>query len=83
MEENRSAEQPYLNGSASGYGQFLMSYLDEQDIGWVACWYDDEAEPPMFQPDRKGYTGYGKFVMDRLGQRPESSKSTERKEYHE
>ncbi len=83
MEENPSAEQPYLNGSAAGYGQSLMSYLDERDIGWVACWYDDEAEPPMFKPDRKGYTGYGKFVMERLGQRPESSKSTERKEYHE
>ena len=43
------------------------SYLNERDIGWVACWYDDEAEPPMFQREWRGYTGYGEFVMDRLG----------------
>jgi len=68
MGENLSAEQPYLNGSAADYGQALMSYLDERDIGWVACWYDAEAEPPMFQPDWQGHTGYGEYVMDRLRQ---------------
>ncbi|MEJ2208869.1 MAG: cellulase family glycosylhydrolase [Anaerolineae bacterium] len=66
MEENPSAGQPYLNGTAAGYGQALMSYLDERGIGWVACWYDDEAEPPMFRPDWEGLTGYGQFVMGQL-----------------
>ncbi len=70
MEENPSPKQPYLNGSAVGYGQPLMSYLDERNIGWVACWYDDEFEPPMFQPNGKGYTSYGEFVMDQLSQVP-------------
>jgi hypothetical protein len=83
VEENPSAEQPYLNDSAAGYGQFLMSYLSERKIGWVACWYDDRAESPMFQSESKDFTGYGEFVMDRLGQRPGSSKSIERKVYNE
>jgi hypothetical protein len=47
-----------------------MSYLDERDIGWVACWYDDEAEPPMLQSEWEGYTDYGEFVMERLRHKP-------------
>jgi len=34
----------------------------------VACWYDDEAEPPMFTPDWQGYTHYGEFVMEQLAE---------------
>jgi hypothetical protein len=75
MEETQSAEQPYLNGSAAGYGEALMSYLEERQIGWVACWYDDEAEPPMLQPGWEGYTAYGEYVMDRLQSAPQKGRA--------
>lgn len=50
----------------------MMAYLDERGVGWVACWYDDQSEPPMFPPGRDGYTGFGQFVLSRLGQSPSS-----------
>jgi hypothetical protein len=68
MDENASADQPYLNGDAEGYGGPLMAYLDERGIGWVACWYDDSWAPPMFTLGWDAHTNYGSFVVEQLAQ---------------
>jgi endoglucanase len=46
---------------ASRSGQF-----DDHGIGWVACWFDDEWEPPMFTKGWKAPTNYGTFVLEKL-----------------
>jgi len=43
-----------------------MSYLVERKIGWVACWYDDDWLPAMFERGFSGLTDYGKFVKAKL-----------------
>jgi endoglucanase len=66
MDENPSEDQPYINGSKDSYGIPLMNYLKARNIGWVACWYDNDWEPPMFTPDGKNYTHFGEFVIEQL-----------------
>lgn len=66
MDENRTAERPYLSGTAAGYAEPFLNYLDSRGIGWVACWYDDEWDPPMFTPGWKAPTRYGAFVLEAL-----------------
>ncbi|MEN6524249.1 MAG: glycoside hydrolase family 5 protein, partial [Anaerolineaceae bacterium] len=48
MDENRKEGPSYLSGDEESYGKPFLKYLDDRDIGWVACWYDDEWLPPMF-----------------------------------
>ena len=67
MDENPSATQSYLNGSAAKYGEPLMAFLRGRGVGWVACWWDDEWEPPMIAPGGTGWTGFGQFVLNQLG----------------
>lgn len=67
MDENRNTtKQLYLIGDQETYGNPLMDYLRENNIGWVACWYDNKWEPQMFTKNFKNYTNYGKFVLDQL-----------------
>ncbi len=37
-----SGKHPYLVGSQRIYGEPLIEYLNQHEIGRVACWYDDE-----------------------------------------
>lgn len=53
-----------LNGTDETYGRPFLSYLNEQNIGWIACWYDETWEPPMLAED--GFTQFGDFVMVQL-----------------
>jgi len=66
MDENPSNEQPYLNGSAESFGIPLMDFLDERGIGWVACWYDDGWQPPMWADGNESLTRFGQFVLAQL-----------------
>ncbi|QTA37905.1 glycoside hydrolase family 5 protein [Thermosipho ferrireducens] len=67
MDENRNTtNQKYLIGDENSYGKVLMEYLVKNNIGWIACWYDDKWEPQMFTKKFKGYTDYGKFVLNQL-----------------
>lgn len=66
MESDPSGKQPYLVGSQKTYGEPLMEYLDQRGIGWVACWYDDEWKPAMFENDVEHSTPFGQFVLHRL-----------------
>jgi len=59
-------KQQYLIGDEDSFGEPLFTYLEEKDIGWVACWYDDDWEPPMFTRNFDDKTDYGKFVLNKL-----------------
>jgi len=69
MDENPSRSQGYLNGSQATYGDRLMAFLNERGIGWVACWWDTEWEPPMLSRDGTSYTRLGQFVVQQLRNR--------------
>jgi hypothetical protein len=66
MDENRAGGPAYLGGSAASYGTPFLAYLDRHDIGWVACWYDDQWLPPMFAAGWREATVYGAFVLAAL-----------------
>lgn len=66
MDENRNSSQSYLAGDQITYGEPFLEYLNARNIGWVACWYDDEWLPPMFTEGWMSYTRYGEFVMQQL-----------------
>lgn len=67
MDENRnSTQQKFLVGDRESYGVPFLRYLQERNIGWVACWYDDTWEPEMLKKDAQGCTAFGQFVMDEL-----------------
>lgn len=56
----------YLVGTRESYGEPFLAYLDGKGIGWVACWYDDDWLPPMFEAGQKQPTSYGEFVLEKL-----------------
>lgn len=66
MEASPANPTDYLVGSAASYGEPLLSYLEAHDIGWIACWYDDEWLPAMFKAGSSELNAYGKFVEARL-----------------
>lgn len=67
MDENRNTtKQSFLKGSKEEYGEPFIKYIEGKNIGWIACWYDDTWEPQMFNKNFKGYTNYGKFVLELL-----------------
>ena len=66
MQSSSSPETSYLVGSAEDYGQPLLDYMKEKSIGWVACWYDDDWLPPMFESGWKELNPYGRFIADAL-----------------
>ena len=66
METDPSEEQFYLIGSLKTYGEPFMEYLDPRGIGWVACWYDDEWKPAMFESGFEQLTPFGEFVLGKL-----------------
>lgn len=66
MDENRDEAPVYLRGSRDSYGDPLLQYLDAHDIGWIACWYDDTWQPPMFNPGWDKTSLHGQFVLEQL-----------------
>jgi aryl-phospho-beta-D-glucosidase BglC (GH1 family) len=67
MQPSTDSNLDYLVGTEQSFGSPFLSYLDEKNIGWVACWYDDEWNPPMFTASFKGHTPFGDFVLHDLG----------------
>ncbi|MFO7679238.1 MAG: glycoside hydrolase family 5 protein [Chloroflexota bacterium] len=66
LETDPGGKQPYLVGNQKTYGEPLLEYLEQHGIGWVACWYDDEWKPAMFEDGIEQYTPFGQFVMQEL-----------------
>jgi len=49
-DENRyNTKQYYLVGDEKSYGSPFIDYLNECNIGRVACWFDDTRGPQMFK----------------------------------
>lgn len=59
------SEHAYLRGTAAGYGDPFLEYLDARGIGWVACWWHERWQPALFDDDGAP-TSYGRFVLDAL-----------------
>jgi endoglucanase len=59
-------EDDYLIGSVASYGRPLLADLDKRGIGWVACWYDDQWQPAMFEKGTRRLTKHGAFVLEAL-----------------
>lgn len=64
--ETENAKQAYLIGTRKDYGEPMIRFMKEQEISWIACWYDNEWEPPMFLEDHKATTDWGEFVLNEL-----------------
>lgn len=73
--EDGLVEQAYLKGNRKSYGEPIIQFMEEHNIGWVACWYDDGWEPPMFYEGMEEMTDWGMFVMKQLSQEQYGSKS--------
>lgn len=69
MDENRDQGPGYLAGDELTYGKPLLQYLDEHQIGWVGCWYDDVWAPSMLTEGWNGYTRNGEFILRSLNGR--------------
>ena len=65
-EEYINSEYSYLIGNEKSFGEPFLDYLDELQIGWLACWYDDMWQPAMFTPGFEGTNPYGDFVFEQL-----------------
>ena len=68
MDENRKDGPPYLAGNEESYGRPFLDYLEERQMSWVACWYDDQWLPAMFTGDGKAATRYGEFILRELSE---------------
>jgi len=44
-------------------GEPLVAYLDALEVSWVACWYDDERLPPMFNAGRDSLNEFSPAVL--------------------
>lgn len=61
--------QPYLLGDRDQYAIPMLQVMEQKGIGWVACWYDDNWEPPMFSNDNKQKTEWGELIFSYLADR--------------
>lgn len=66
-EHRNTTNQDFLIGDKDTYGIPLLKYLEEKNIGWLAWSYDDKWEPQMFTKGFKGYTNFGEFVIEKMG----------------
>lgn len=64
IDSDITAKQSYLKGSRESFGEPFVNYLADNKIGWVACWYDDGWEPPMFSDENNNLTEWGKFLKE-------------------
>ncbi|MCL2735945.1 MAG: glycoside hydrolase family 5 protein [Propionibacteriaceae bacterium] len=45
--EPMNPDDTYLVGDVATYAQPLLDYIQARHMGWVACWYDSDYDPPM------------------------------------
>ena len=71
LDADPTGDQSYLVGNQKTYGEPLMDYLNQRGIGWVACWYDTEWKPNMFDDGFQYPTPYGSFIINALKRMPQ------------
>ena len=59
-------KQNYLVGERNNYGIPMLQLMERKGISWVACWYDDDWEPPMFFKNSDEKTNWGEFILEYL-----------------
>lgn len=59
-------KQNYLVGGRDNYGMPMLQLMERKGISWVACWYDDYWEPPMFFRNSNEKTDWGEFILGYL-----------------
>lgn len=59
-------KQNYLVGERDNYGMPMLQLMERKGISWVACWYDDYWEPPMFHSDSNERTNWGELILEYL-----------------
>lgn len=64
IDSDITANQSYLKGSRESFGEPFVNYLADNNIGWIACWYDDGWEPPMFSDENNSLTEWGIFLKE-------------------
>jgi len=64
--DEKKTKQTYLLGNQALFGAPFLKYLNEKRIGWIAAWYDDEWEAPMFWQGYQKTTNFGKLIFKEL-----------------
>lgn len=59
-------KQDYLTGGRNDYGLPMLQLMERKGISWVACWYDDNWEPPMFCKNSNDKTDWGELILGYL-----------------
>ena len=65
-EDSSKTNKSYLIGNSENYGKPLLEYLKDRNIGWIACWYDNNWDPQIFEEDFNQLTNYGEFIINHL-----------------
>ena len=68
IERGTPTQHTYLLGTKKQYGIPMLQLMQKKGIGWVACWYDDDWEPQMFQEGSKDKTEWGELVFESLAE---------------
>ena len=58
-------DDTYLVGDVTSYGQPLLDYVEAHHMGWVACWYNADYDPPMLS-GKGAPTVWGDFAFAAL-----------------
>lgn len=66
ISKEEPVKQTYLTGDREKYGEPMLQLMENKRISWIACWYDDEWEPPMFLKNTDKKTDWGEFILDYL-----------------
>lgn len=68
ISEEEPVKQTYLIGGRENYGKPMLQLMEKKGISWVACWYDDGWEPPMFFENSNEKTDWGEFILEYLSE---------------
>lgn len=66
ISKDEPIRQYYLVGERDDYGMPMLQLMERKGISWVACWYDDNWEPPMFFENSNEKTNWGEFILEKL-----------------
>lgn len=66
ISKEEPVKQNYLIGEREKYGIPMLQLMESKGISWVACWYDDNWEPPMFFEKSNKKTNWGELILEYL-----------------
>lgn len=66
ISDKEPARQNYLVGGREKYGIPMLQLMEQKGMSWVACWYDDNWEPPMFFNNSNEKTDWGDLILEYL-----------------